>query len=210
MKRLAVLIAIAASIATANAQSTSVNMSSHDNVSWALIRAGNGGKASVGDMQGVHIGEVTRDEFIYVKEGKGFLITDAKTLADLEATRQPVDKFREVRTKAKTDSREIRGQQRSAERELQSLDRQRSRLDRESTRADANEKRQIAEELRDMATRQTALTQKRDEAAKRLDAANKTVDELEKQMNVLREQAQKKIEQIFDAAKAKGLAKPLN
>jgi hypothetical protein len=210
MKRLALTLALAASICASYAQTTSVQMSSNDHVAWALIRVANGGKASVGDMAGVHIGEVTQDEFIFARDGKAFVVTDPKVLTDVEAARAPLDRFREVRMKARGETRDIRSKQRSSERQLQSLDRDRGRLNRNADRADENGRREIDRQLKELERKQTALTSARDEASNNLDEANKKLEAVEKQMNALREETQKKVEQIFEAAKAKGLAKPIN
>ncbi len=208
MKRLALLSLLLSSLA--GAQSTSIHESGGDGTSWALIRVSGGGTAHVGDINGIHIGDVTRDELIIVRYHKGYVVTDEKVLREVEAARAPVDKIREERLKVKSGARSMKLEERSAEREKRNLERSKTRLQTRESRGSDDEKKDIERQIGDLDRQQKDLDRKISEVSKQLDDENRKVDAVSKRMDEARNECLKKIEQIFDRAQRDGLAHPIS
>jgi septal ring factor EnvC (AmiA/AmiB activator) len=207
MKRVALIAALTLSIASAFAQSTTMHMSGGDGTSWALIRVSGGGVAQVGDMDGIHIGEVKQDELIIVRSHKAYVVTDPKVLNDIDTMRGPLDKLRDERLKLKSESREVRSQQRSLELERRSVERDKSRMERDAAREGAN-RQDIDRHKADLDRKLTELETKIADIGKNLDSANKKVDAIDKERDAARAVMTKKLEKLFDDVIAKGIAKP--
>lgn len=190
------------------AQTTMVHTSGGDGTSWALIRVGNGQVAHIGDIDGIHIGDVARDELIIVRNQKAFIVTDNRVLGEVEAARVPVSKLSEERSKLRTDERKVREEQRGVERERRDLQRAVQRLDRNVARADDNQKRDIERQKADITHKESDLDRKFADLGAKHEAAVKKVEAVEKQREAARTEMQKKVEKIFDDAISKGLAKP--
>jgi uncharacterized protein (DUF3084 family) len=211
MKRLAISCAFALFVVGgAFSQSTTIHMSGGDSTSWALVRVQPGQVAHVGDMNGIHIGDVNRDELIIVRGGKGYVVTDAKVLSEVEAARAPLDALREERMKLKEQSREVRMEQRDIERERRTMERARQRIQQRDGRAGDAEKRDLEKQMSDLSHKESDLDKKVSGVNERLATANKRVEEMDRKRNAARDEVMKKIEKIFDNAIAHGLAHPLN
>lgn len=177
-------------------------------ISWALVRVTTG-VASIGDLGGVHIGEVHHDDLFCVRDGKAYEIRDDAVMRRVAAADGPVEKIRELKQKAKEHWREIRQQERAEEREKRGLDRSKSRLVRtldlsETTATHSDLVRQITEIDRQMADIDRQIRA----MSEHVDAEQKKVDAVQKSLDGARVEREKRVEAIFNEALAKGLAKP--
>lgn len=209
MKRFASIIAASLAIAVASAQSVSIHTSGGDATQWALIRVQSGQTAHVGDIDGIHIGEVTRDELIIVRNHKASVVTDGNVLTAVEQSRAPVDRLRDEHLKLRGAARDARLEQRNIERERRNLQREKQQAERNLSRATEDRRHDFDQTLKDIGRRERDLERKLADATSKVDAANKRVEAIDREREAAREQYYKKVERIIDDAIARGLAHPL-
>ena len=213
MKRVAILSLMVVLAAGAFAQkhtgsSTWVHVSGGDATSWALIRLSGDGKADVGDVGGIHIGEVTKDELIIVRDHKGYISTDGKLMNEIMEIRKPLDKAREEHLKARGDERGARLELRGIQREQRQYEKEISRLERERSRRDADNG-QIAKEVQRIKNDERGLDGKASDLQRKLDTETKKLEVVDKNRDALRSEIEKKLEKVFDSAISSGRAHPM-
>jgi hypothetical protein len=188
-------------------QSVWVSNSSNDRFSWAMVRVSGGGKANVGDLAGVHIGEVDHDDLFVAKAGKVYEITDPAVYKQVDEANKPTDKAREERTKVKSHMREVQGEARAEERERRALERDKQRVERNLERENAD-RADLQKQIADLDRQISDLEKKASTFERRLEEENKKFESATKKLNAARDERMKKLEAIFDSAIAKGIAKP--
>lgn len=183
----------------AGAQSVTTHVSGGDSISWALVRVKAGQVASVGDIQGVHVGQVNRDELVVVKAGKGYVVTDPGVLSEMEADGAgAMDELKHY-LKTKMDAMKLRMELRQAQIEGMLLNRG---LERSDKRGDHSRDEELKAKLKDANAKETDLTNKHDAALAKVQAERKKLE-------AARDERNRKYEKTIDRAFREGKTSPL-
>ncbi len=180
-------------------QRVDVHISGGDATAWALVRIEPGRSAHVGEIQGVPIGDVTRDELIIVRAGKAYSVIDADVLRDLELARQPFQQIRDLHTRLRNESKQLRIRQENLQRQLQRNGYQLAH------KTDA-ERRDRDRKFKELSNQESLLRN----VAQRLQAINRNLQAIIPEEEAVRTEMVAKITQIFDSAFSRGLAYPIS
>ena len=190
-------LAVLGSLASmAGAQSVSIHISGGDATSWSFVRVKPGEIAHVGDISGIHIGDVSKDELIIVRSSKGYVVTDPNTLDKMDSLMKSnvaevmqYQKERAVARKIKIEMRSESFSQRQIEREIE-------------RNKDASRTGELNARLKEAQEKMAHLQKESDEEAEKVSSAHKT-------LTAAREERLKNVEHTIDEAFKKGLAQPL-